>query len=228
MEAGMSLNRYFKCNILGGFRLTDIGKNVKAEEVFLVDSFKANSSNALKAALKGKWVIELTAKEASSTIDVPVLDLEKKIETSVLKEEEKAKEAYNDTKVILPDFKAVEEHNKKKEEETRNLTGTKDNVAIPDLGEVNKKISARRNDTINKGRDEIIKNGNIKKQEIVKKSLTDEETQKLETPPVSISLAKEESITEEIADNSQLSVPSQLEQTTKEEPVMRRRRRTVE
>jgi hypothetical protein len=212
--------RYFRCNVLGGFRLTDINKGVKADEIFSIDKYKADVSSSIKAALKSKWLIEISADEASKKIEVAKEDLTVIPDVVVPNEDEvKASQVVQD-KVIGPDFKAVEERSKKKAEEAR-LEGSKEQVSVPDFSVVEKRMAERRNDTINKGRDEIIKNGNMAKR---KKAADGEQ------PPVSISLAKEESILADLADNSQLSVP-QMKEQVEERPIVtevpKRRRRKV-
>jgi len=64
----MSKFRYFKCNVLGGFRLSDLNLNIKQGEYFYIDPHEAETSRATIAALRDRWMIEVTEKEASAHI----------------------------------------------------------------------------------------------------------------------------------------------------------------
>ena len=49
--------RYFKGNVLGGFRLVDLNKTVRQGEYFFLDVRTASMSKATAGALKAKWMI---------------------------------------------------------------------------------------------------------------------------------------------------------------------------
>lgn len=63
--------RYFKVNIINGCRLSDINKNVSQDEVFYINSHIATNSRSVSAAIKAKWILEITEKEAAQHIQLP-------------------------------------------------------------------------------------------------------------------------------------------------------------
>jgi hypothetical protein len=63
--------RFFKNNIIGGFRLSDINKNVKQGDYFYIDSHVVETSKACFAALREKWMIEVSEKEAAKFVELP-------------------------------------------------------------------------------------------------------------------------------------------------------------
>ena len=63
--------RFFKCNVLGGFRLSDLNQQIKQGEYFFIDVHVAKTSRAVISALRDKWMIEVSEKEASKNINIP-------------------------------------------------------------------------------------------------------------------------------------------------------------
>jgi hypothetical protein len=148
--------RYFKCNMLGGFRLSDLNLQVKQEQYFHIDSHVAETSRAVQSALKAKWMVEVGLREASKHIDIPrgrrprILDEAKPAINSVAK-----------TGVAVPNINEVN-----KTLESRQAARQKEQEgekpAIPNFVDAEKKIKARNEDTLsgnktdNKIIDEVI------------------------------------------------------------------------
>jgi hypothetical protein len=63
--------KYYRCNIIGGFRLTDLNKFIKTGEFFAVDTKVVYASKALAAALKHNWITEVPASEGMSHVVAP-------------------------------------------------------------------------------------------------------------------------------------------------------------
>lgn len=158
--------RFFKCNVLGGFRLSDLNKHVKQNEYIFLDSHVAETSRATHAALRERWMIEVTEKEASQFLSIPkqssgvqeqairrgrntvsglavpnLSEVNKKLES---------RQAEANFKPIIPNFKEVEENQKKQHQDSINKTGAStdqellkgmkdiENVATPDFSKVGK------------------------------------------------------------------------------------------
>ena len=138
----MSNYRFFKCNVLGGFRLSDLNKNIKQSEYFYVDSHVAETSRAVTGALKAKWIVEVTAKEASKFIDIPGIK-----KTKVINE---AKPAINSVAKVGVAVPNINEVNKKLEsrQAARQKEQEGEKPAIPNFVEVDKNIKARNEDTL--------------------------------------------------------------------------------
>lgn len=66
----MAEYRYFKCNVLGGFRLSDLNKNIKQGEYLQLDAQMADNSRAVIAAIRSKWMVEVGEKEAGKSIHI--------------------------------------------------------------------------------------------------------------------------------------------------------------
>lgn len=57
-------NRYFICQVTGGFRLTDLNRNISQGQYFCVDNQLVRLSKGLIAAIKHKWISEIPMKAA--------------------------------------------------------------------------------------------------------------------------------------------------------------------
>jgi len=105
--------RYFKCNKIGGFRLSDLNKNVIQGEYFQVDSHVAETSRSVIASIKGRWMVEVSASEAKKYFSAI-----EKIKGGVVSSNVTTKKAKNES----------------------------ENVAIPNVGEVNKNLESRQSE----------------------------------------------------------------------------------
>lgn len=230
--------RYFKANIVGGFRLSDLNVNVKQGSYFYLESDAVDVSRGATAALRDKWMIEVSEKEASKYVSVPRAVSKAGVQTSVLgtrhavknidvatpnvKEvnrslESRQAEAGMKKKaeeVILPNFKEVEERNKTKFNDSLNKVGSTtestvgEKVATPNIAQVNENIKNRQLDS-------------IPKQQVLKPPVQKAE----ETVKVIKSLSVDEESIEH--DNSAVVTPETVK-TAEEQPIKRRRRRRVE
>ena len=142
----MSKNNFFKCNVLGGFRLSDLNLNIKQGEYFFIDSHVAEISRSVIAALKDRWMIEVTEKEAAGHITIPKEVAQSGVQNTnvgpktsvqqfsglatpnvaeVNKNNIESRQAENNrlTKPIMPDFKKAEEDIKKRQSDSMNKVG---------------------------------------------------------------------------------------------------------
>jgi hypothetical protein len=62
--------RYFKVNVTGGFRLTDLNKDLKQGQYFYVENDIVRTSKAVQAALRHNWIVEVNSAEASPHIEI--------------------------------------------------------------------------------------------------------------------------------------------------------------
>jgi hypothetical protein len=166
--------------MLGGFRLSDLNKNVKLDEYFPIDSHVAETSRAVTAALKAKWMVEVSEDEASEHIFIA-----NKKKSKLPKEEKRRSVGRNGC--ATPDFKQVDEIQDKRQKEnnsnvrvaTPNIKEVNKNlesrqvrnqkeqdeekVSVPNVPEVEKKIKSRKEDTIGTG-DKVIESPALSKQ----------------------------------------------------------------
>lgn len=130
--------RYFKCNILGGFRLSDLNKNFKQGEYFSIDNTFCDTSRAAKAALQSKWMTEVSEKEASEYITIPGKAPQiRKYGISPRSLESRQAERT---------FKRQATQRQKEE----------DKPVLPDFNEAEKKMKIRQADVMTKGADEVL------------------------------------------------------------------------
>lgn len=147
--------RFFKCNILGGFRVSDLNKNIKQGEYFFVESSFCETSRATKVAIDSKWMTEVSEKEASQFISIP-----KQINTKFVMSSQVGLRSSN--KLAIPD---VKETNKKIEsrqaERTRKQPIQKqkdeEKPIIPDFNAAERNMRIRQADVMSKGCDEVLK-----------------------------------------------------------------------
>lgn len=125
--------KYFKCNIVGGFRLSDVNKNVKQGQYFELDAHVTETSRSAQAAIKSGWMVEVTEKEASKVM-MPQ-------QTTVMKQ----------TGVSLPNVKITNQNIESRQSAyiKSSKQEAEEKVATPVLKDVEKKISERTADTIN-------------------------------------------------------------------------------
>ena len=163
--------RYFKCNKLGGFRLSDLNKNVREEgEYFYLDAHAVATSRAALAALRGRWMIEVSEKEASRHLTVP-----RNLKTAgVQTVKNRTKKALNESQgLAIPNVAEVNEKLESRQakknrldKETAEQTSSK--VAVPNLSEVEKSTKERQSDSI-QNKKVIIPNMKEAKKEVKKK-----------------------------------------------------------
>lgn len=171
--------RFFKCNVLGGFRLTDLNKNIKQGEFFYVDSHACEASRAAKAALSNNWMIEVTEKEASFHITIPkvineggVQNVQMSAKTVMTRNNNVAipnttetnrslesRQAEKTFGIAVPDMGKAEKSIQNRQ--AADVNKDAERVATPDFGKAERNIRARQNDVMTKGdKDELIKNPN--------------------------------------------------------------------
>lgn len=211
--------RFFQCNVLGGFRLSDVHKNVKQGEYFYLDAHVAETSRAVLGALRERWMIEVTEKEASKHLDIPKhptrksgVETRKKVKIDVatpnVKEVNKNIESrqtennkLNVSEVSVPDFKKVEEQAKERHEESTNNVG-----------------AATDSELLTKDTELLSVPKQSKKEEPEK---VEEPKEEVKEPKVEIVEEKtvELTVNEEMFDNTGLSIPNLEEKpkTVKEE-----------
>jgi len=135
--------RYFKCNVLGGFRLADLNKNVKQGEHFYLEDQIVETSRASIAALKSKWMIEVDEKEASKHISIPK-DLTRKVGV-MIKSPIVAKSFKSG--VSTPNVQEVNKNMEVRQTENNKLNASK--PSIPDFSKVEKNTKERHNESTN-------------------------------------------------------------------------------
>lgn len=203
--------RFFKCNVLGGFRLSDLNKNIKQGECFFIETTFCDSSRAVKASLQAKWMTEITEKEASQYISIP-----RNLNAAGV--QERVIQTVN--KVAIPNVNETNNASIESRQADRNFRkqvaqkqSVEDKPIMPNFNEAEKAMKLRQADIMTKGPDEVLQSPvEVKKEATVK------------------NLAKE------IADNSMLSTPNfdEKKETIKAEisqdieKKVRRRRRTTE
>jgi hypothetical protein len=148
--------RYFKCNVLGGFRISDLNKNIKQNDYFYIESNICDTSRAVKAALSVKWMIEISEQEASQYLSI------QKSEVSITKNADTNKKtvlAKADIAIPHIETKTLEsrqaEKNFKKQVAQKQKKDEK--VILPNFNKADISIRARQNDVSTKGEDEILK-----------------------------------------------------------------------
>ncbi len=198
--------RFFKCNRLGGFRLTDLNRKIQTDEYFYFDKYTCDASKGISASLKAKWMTEVTEDEASQYISIPkskvaeekeeiVLDKKSPLKTSVdAKESNKSLESRQAGK----NFKPKAPMQKQKEE---------DRPVIPNFNAAERRMRERQADVTTKGPDELLRSP---VQTQARKEVVIEPPKK----DVVANLAKEIG-----ADNTQLATPNfdEKRQEAKEE-----------
>jgi hypothetical protein len=207
--------RFFKCNVLGGFRLSDLNKNVKQGEFIYIETSFCDTSRAVKGALNSKWMTEVTEKEASQFITMP-----RTIEAVQITEIGPRKSVVNASQVAIPNVqdtnRSLESRQAEKAIKKQPIQKQKeeDKAVLPNFNQAERAIKARQADVMTKGPDEVLKSPvEAKKENNVVKDLA-----------------------KEIADNSLLSTPNFDEKKEKAkidvgqeiEKRMRRRRKTLE
>ena len=166
----MQYLHFYKCNVLGGFRLTDLKKDVRQGEYFYLETHVAKISKSVQAALKARWMVEVSEKEASIHMKIPsvtgniitkdgvrtpnkkkVLDIavpdSKKITRNLeSRQTENNKLAVKvkkqeEEQVAVPDFKEVSKRNEEKIKSIKDANKTStETVALPDFKKVAENI----------------------------------------------------------------------------------------
>jgi hypothetical protein len=213
--------RFFKCNVLGGFRLTDLNRKVHQEEFFYVDAHVCDTSRSVKAAINSKWMLEVSNEEASQHIVMPI-----SVIPSGLRNVEKSNKRVA-TSVATPDVKEV---NKKIESRQADRTFRKqpmqkqkeeDKPIVPDFNAVERKMKERQADVMTKGPDEIIKTPVKLKEEKVEEH-KEEKIEKLEEvleKPEPVDKNKEKNVEEVVEEHKEEKAEEPVDKN-KEEKVL--------
>lgn len=227
------MNLFFKCNVLGGFRLSDVNRNVKQNDYFYIDDQICATSRAIRAALDKKWMVEVSEQEASQHITVPR-------QASILgvqDTEDGAKRVITTNQLATPNMQGtnskLESRQAERGRQPAQRQKVEDKVVIPNFVATEKTMKIRQADVMTKGPDEVLKSPvesrKEQKIEIVKeKSVTKEDINKFLSDQDTI-----KNLDKEI-DNSLLSVPNFDEKVEKKEEIKQeiekkvRRRRMVE
>ncbi|MDD5650243.1 MAG: hypothetical protein PHF86_07505 [Candidatus Nanoarchaeia archaeon] len=181
--------RYFKCNVLGGFRLTDLNKKVALNEYFSVDAYVCDASKSVKAALKSNWATEISEEEFLNK-------QEKKGDLG-----EKCVSVSSTTNKLVINAKEV---NKKIESRQAGKTFKKqpmqkqkieEKPSIPNFKEVEKRIKERQQDVTTKGNDEVLPSPVEK---VVKDLVKDVVVEKLSIPDFNEKKEIKDQVSEEI------------------------------
>lgn len=156
--------RYFKCNRLGGFRLSDLNRKIYTDEYLYVDKHVCDTSRSVNAALKAKWMLEVTQEEASKYISIPdvqisqvkkeVIEITKK---NIGKSEIDAKEINKslESRQTARTFRKTPMQKQKQEEKP----------VVPNFNKAERRMRERQADITTKGPDELLKSP-VKKKEL--------------------------------------------------------------
>ena len=155
--------RFFKCNRLGGFRLTDLNKKVHTDEYLYFEEHVCDTSRSINGALKAKWMLEVTEKEASQSISVPgeVKDVKsepEQIETTK-KNLGKAQVDAKETNKSLESRQAERNFRRPPMQKQKQ----EDKPAVPNFNQAERRIRERQADIMTKGSDELLKSPMKKK-----------------------------------------------------------------
>jgi hypothetical protein len=223
--------RFFKCNVLGGFRLSDINKQIRQGEFFYIEQHVAETSRAVIAALRERWMIEITEKEASKHLELPYQ------KAGVQETMTGFKGAVNrSANLAIPNMKEVNRSLESRQAEASNSSSLK--PSIPDFKKVEEQTKERQSDSLNKvgaSTDQELLKGD-KSIELVagpdfKKNHTTDQVQIKEEQKNDEEVTVKQLSDDSVFDNSQLAVPNLDDKTPKEEvkeqldQIVRRKRR---
>jgi hypothetical protein len=224
--------RFFKCNVLGGFRLSDLNRNIKQGEYYYIDSTFCETSRAVKAALQNKWMTEVTEKEASQFISIP-----KQVSAGGVQLTEVGPKRATTISghVAAPNIqetnKSIESRQAERSIKRQPMQKQKDEdkPVTPNFNEAERAMRRRQSDVTTKGSDEVLKSPVEARREH-----TVTVTKQEPTSVVKDNVVKD--LVNEIADNSMLSIPNfdEKQQDVKTEVVqeiekrVKRRRRSIE
>ena len=216
--------RFFKCNVLGGFRLSDLNKSIKQGECFYIDSSFCDTSRAVRAALQAKWMTEITEKEASQFVSIP-----RNINAGGVQQTEVGRKPVSANRVAIPNVAETNE-NLESRQAKRNFKKQatqkqkeEDKPIMPNFNEAEKTMKLRQADITTKGPDEVLQSPvEAKKEAQVEKKEQTQQTVK--------------DLSKEIAENEMLATPNfdekkeaiKAEVSGEIEKKVRRRRRTTE
>jgi len=187
---------YFKCNVLGGFRLSDLNRNIKQGDYFFVDSFFCETSRAVKAALINKWMTEVTEKEASQYITVPK---QAKVATSQLAMAEVLSRSQVNN-VATPNVHVTNQKLESRQASVKKQPMQKqkdeEKPVIPNFNQAEQAMRLRQADVCTKGPDEVLRSPVESRRDKKDKVVT----------VVHSDVVKD--LANEIADNSMLATPN--------------------
>jgi len=174
----MAKLKYFKCNVIGGFRLSDLNRNVKQGEVVGFEDHVKNTSKAVQAAINVGWLIKTKSpkkvsdsKDKDDKVTEPIpKNANKSLGMSVpdakqVNKNLEARQAEEVAKKIpMPDFKEVA-----KPKKAESSSG----VSIPDIRQAQKNAYNRQGDNLT-NKDEIIKTVIVKQVDTIEDLVIDE------------------------------------------------------
>jgi len=228
--------RFFKCNVLGGFRISDLNRNLKQGEYIYIEKHVCETSRAVKAALEKDWMLEVGEKEASQFIPIP-RDINR---GGVQIAEIGPRRAVSSVNKLVAN---TSETNKSLEsrQTARSIKRaasakqkTEDKVIVPDFNKADRAIRNRQEDVMTKGPDEVLKSP--VGAESSARTFRKVEEKKPEVIIASVDDGVVKDLSQDVADNEMLSTPDFNEkkeeikegvQQEVEKRVRRRRRTTV-
>jgi len=186
--------RYFKCNVLGGFRLSDLNRSVKQNECIQIDSTFCETSRSVRAAL-GTWMFEIDEKEYLDYQNRSVLQLKTRIENRNVPVNGLVKGAninsggvqevglsqrrmLNVVNKVAPDVKTtnISLESRQTERAIRRKVVSKqkqeDKPALPNFNQAEQNIRSRQADVMTKGPDETLRSPVETKNTLVKSDVT--------------------------------------------------------
>jgi len=179
--------RFFKCNILGGFRLSDLNRNIRQGEYFFVECSFCDTSRAVRVAIQNKWMTEVSEKEASQYITIPKWAASNEAKISEVAPR-KIVRTFN--QLAIPDVKDTNESLESRQarkvliKQPMQKQKQDDKPIGPNFNEAERAMKARQADIMTKGPDEVLQSPVESRNDTVK------------------------DIAKEIADNSMLATPN--------------------
>jgi len=146
--------RFFKCNVLGGFRISDLNKSIKQNDYFYIEDHICDTSRAVRAAIANNWMKEIDEEEASQYITIP------KVRQYEKETEQETKRKLVKTEVSLPHVETKTLESRQAEKSVRKQAAQKqtkeEKVILPDFNKADIAIKARQQDITTKGPDETL------------------------------------------------------------------------
>lgn len=184
--------RFFKCNRLGGFRLTDLNKKIQTDEYFYFDVHTCDASRGILSALKAKWMLEVSEQEASQFISIPKTKILEQKEEIVAENKIPVRTSV-DAKIANSSLESRQAGRSFKPRIPMPKQKEEDKPVVPNFNAAERRMRERQADIMTKGPDELLRSP---VQNQVKRDI---ETLKKD---VVADLAKE------LIDNSQLITPN--------------------
>ena len=224
--------RFFKCNVLGGFRISDLNRNLKQGEYLHIEKHVCETSRAVKAALEKDWMLEVGEKEASQFISIP-RDVNR---GGVQVAEIGPRRAVSSVNKLAANTTETNK-NLESRQTARSIRRvasakqkTEDKVIVPDFNKADRAIRNRQEDVMTKGPDEVLKSPvGAESSARTFRKVEEEKKPEVVVSPVEADTVKD--LSQDVADNEMLSTPDfneKKEEVQQEvEKRVRRRRRTI-